>query len=164
MARPQRPTKEDKNITGYFTKVEDGIKCVSAALSISNNTHVIISAPTIEDLKRAWQLMTYSDLPLDISKTVHCLYKDTTEPVVTATPEPKKRNIKMYWYYHPDTDWCFVAYPNYSSGDVMAIRIGEAGEITTTDCKIALRKAGWIRSDIEAVQINTQDPEDDIPF
>jgi hypothetical protein len=157
-----RPTKKEEAViaasdtSAYFQKSEDGaIKCVSAALSVNPNTHIIISAPTLDELNRAWSLICDKSKPLDYSKTVQCLFRNTDEPVV----EPTKR-IQFQWFVHAESGSCFIEHPDFQSGDGLAEHLGPAILETVAECKGYLRKNRWPRAEIEGMEYNC----DYIPF
>jgi hypothetical protein len=163
MARPVKQTKKEEtgDTASYFQSTDDGgIKCVSAALSIDANTHVIISAPSLAELTRAWFELCTKSKPLDPTKTVQCLYRNSSEPVVEP-PVPKVE--PLVWLFHPESDCAFVGTLNELSMDGNLVELGDCLQQTVVECKTILRKIGWPRSDIEAIEINTI-TKDDIPF
>lgn len=183
MARSERPPKVPdptvKTVVGYFDNTGDGgIRCVGAALSLNPRTHIIICASDIVHLKAAWSELT--DMPLDIKRTQILLYRyetpqerlmrDQVEDMkieiakekVRPTRPAKAMPSQWYWYYHAESDCCFIEESSFA-GDGLTRQIGEANACTVDECKAILRKMRMPRSEIESMSISTS-VDDLIPF
>jgi hypothetical protein len=166
------PDPYEKNQSVYFNRGTDGgIRCVGAALSLDSQTHVIVCAPDIVALKRAWGKMT--GLTLDVKKSQVLLYKYEPEKPEFKAPiegknlgnimEVKNNRISQpyMWYIHPESGCCFIDFEGQLSSDRISYEIGPAIKMTVIECKLLLRSLGWKREDIDKLTIDTTDP---IPF
>ena len=159
------PNPYEKDQATYFDSTGDGgIRCVGAAWSVDSNTHVIICAPDIIALKRAWSKFTNQEL--DVKKAPIILYKydpDVKEHKVEINDVVKSKRINkpLYWYIHPESDCCFIDFEGYVSDDRMAEQLGPAIRLTVIECKLLLRSIGWKREDINELKIDNTHP---VPF
>lgn len=150
------PNPYEKDTAMYFDNTGDGgIRCVGAALSIDSQTHVIICAPDIVALKRAWKEL--NDIPLDVKKAPILLYKYGTQP---EELKPKISELKTeacsnpwYWYYNPKYKECFIEETEYGDSSKYDIRLGDAKKCSKEECLQLLRSNRIPRSEISEIEI-----------
>lgn len=147
---------------------EFAMKGIAAALSLDKNTHVIITAPNWECLRRAWAILV--NIPLDESKAqIVCealigkldyseIEPRSPKPVRPTRPVRPERNTVKYWFY--DKRFKDVSEYFYSDHNgEYKVRLGPVETGTLEEVKLLMRKAGFTRSEIQDVTI-----DDDIPF
>lgn len=165
------PNPYEKDQASYFEQTGDGgIRCIGAAWSPDPQTHVVIVAPDINALKKAWSYFTKQ--PLDVKKSPILLYKyEPDKPEFKAPIEGKNLgNImkmkeisseKLFWFIHMESGRCSVEYEDYKVSRGTLKQLGPAVKMTVIECKLLLRSIGWNREDIDKLKI---DPTDPIPF
>ena len=165
MSNIKTPNPYGKDGATYFDSTGDGgIRCVGASWSVDSNTHVVICAPDIVALKRAW--FKFTNRELDVKKAPIILYKYDPEVEeykgkLNDVVKSNRIDKPLFWYIHPESGCCFIDFEGYLSSDGTAEELGLAIKATVIECKLLLRSLGWKREDIDRLKIDNTDP---IPF
>lgn len=166
MSDPKVPNPTRKDLTGYFDSTGDGgIRCIGAALSIDSNTHIVICAPDVIALKKAWAGITTQPINLKLAPILLYKYEPQPEkkeefirPVRPATKVVSQNYKRTDYCWWMSEDKCWIGFIDDS---VKATNIGLACDMTATECKTLLRNFGLSRGEIARIEIDTIDP---IPF
>jgi len=158
--KPKVPNPTERDQAMYFNKTDEGgIRCVAAAWSIDSQTHVIVCAPDIVTLKRAWSKFTKDELI--VKKAPVVIYKYEPKEENYCQPINEKLNPQSYyWYYNADRNDCFVEFYDFKKCEATQL-LGKAERLSVNECKLLLRNLGFDRSKIDKTIIYTTDP---IPF
>lgn len=160
-----------------FTVEGPHIKGISAALSISKDIHIIITAKDWDILKKAWKEIT--EIPINkekcpeiiqtvISRNPFSEMEKVVEPPKFVRPVRPTRSVKqtidwtVCWFYYQM--FCYMGYKHemkYKDAECLGI----AEVKNKTECKVLLRKVKkFTRSEIERCVINDDLSFEDIPF
>jgi len=145
------------------------MKGICAALSLNSSTHILVTAPNWECLRRAWEILT--KLPLDETKAqVVCealigkldyseIEPSSPKPIRPIRPErPKADEMKkLHWFY--DKQDKSLAQYFYYGNDNGKVKLGLVVDGTEAEAKTYMRKLGMARSVIQEAW-----EADDIPF
>ena len=147
-----------------FEKDEKGVHGIAAAWSLSSDLHIIIMAPDMNKLAKAFDKLGCEPLNESLCKFV--IGEDTGKLDKPQTIS-FKNDLIDYWYYFPEpSKTCQMFNPSQLrlhmelSGCKHSIQLGKAKERTKNECKLLLREHKFDRTTISEVSIWT----DDIPF
>jgi hypothetical protein len=173
------PVTKDYDQAAYFDNTPDGgIRCIAAALTLAEDTHIIVLAPDAVILRRAWKKL--SSAPLDIKKAPVVIYKyesqleefkkELKEGMIVSEFSVKKKDgvttvstVKKtsdakpwFWYYypHPKRGECFIEESSFVP-DSKEVRLGEAKNCSEAECKLLLRANRIPRGVIDTIAIDT---------
>ena len=113
-----------------------------------NIGHVILMAPDETVLARAWELLAKEPVPREYCCFV--LGKQTMKIKETGTP---LKDIPLIWILHAETGCVFVEDSIMLERDLLCQEIGTVTNGSIMEAKLILRKLGWKRDEIEALEI-----------
>lgn len=157
------PITKDYDQAAYFDNTPDGgIRCIAAALTISEDTHIVVLAPDAVILSRAWKKLT--SCPLDIKKAPVVIYKYESQleefKKELAQQKPKVSELKntetsnsWYWYYNPKHKECWVEEYSYTDRSKFDVRLGKSEYPNKEECLKLLRLNKIPRSEISGITI-----------
>ena len=143
--------------------LKEGIAGVGCCVSLSKSCHIFVMSTDSENLEEALselRITKHERSKQDVS--LIALYPAELKQIIEEKEEEK--NKKIYWVLNQQTKWVKMYYSFALKYHPRLQVLGEAERCTKLECKLLLRGLNWSRDKIEALNINDEHPDNDIPF